>query len=174
MPRPAFLRARFFPLHCSYSLRAVAPAKDDRLTPLLHLRSPSGVHFRYVVVGNLLVQRTGLQREETEAPLLLGGPIHLTPHWVSMLGIGLSWSWACIREPSCTGRGLPRRAPTCAGCTGVHRSSQIFTMRQPIQFFSPAPRAGVRAARCSWDPFGMQLAVAIYSRAQSYGIRAMW
>jgi hypothetical protein len=35
----AFKSASSFPLHCSYSLRAVAPAEDDRLTPLLHLRS---------------------------------------------------------------------------------------------------------------------------------------
>jgi hypothetical protein len=35
----AFQSAGSFPLSCSYSLRAVAPAEDDRLTPLLHLRS---------------------------------------------------------------------------------------------------------------------------------------
>jgi hypothetical protein len=105
----AFQSARFFPLPCSYSIRAVAPAEDDRLTPLLHLRSQWCSFFRSIVVGNnLLVQRTGLQWEETEAPLLLGGPRHPTPHW---LGIGLSW--ACTRAPraSCTGSGLPTRSP---------------------------------------------------------------
>ena len=87
--------------------------------------------FLLCCIGNLLVlQHTGLQREETEAPLLLGGPRHLTPHWA--LGCrGL------VRDPlvpRVQGVGFRDGPPRVQGGVPAFIAPlQIFTMMQSIQ-----------------------------------------
>jgi hypothetical protein len=121
----------------------------------------------------LRVQRTGLQREEARDGSAAAAPRRPdTPH------VPLAGHWAVVglytRAPRalCTGRGLPRRAPTC---TGVHhRSSQISTMRQSHKWtywlsLSSLLRAGLCAGRFRGGgpgrvlgrPFAIQLAVAM-------------
>jgi hypothetical protein len=152
-------------------LRFVGCARTDQVPVAKGLTAGSTSKLKISVVsifllcciGNLLVlQHTGLQREETEAPLLLGGPRHLTPHWA--LGCrGL------VRDPlvpRVQGVGFRDGPPRVQGGVPAFIAPlQIFTMMQSIQNFSPVPRVGVRAARCSSGPFGVQLAVAYMARA---------
>jgi hypothetical protein len=99
-------------------LRAVAPAPadDDRLNP----HPPQWCSFSFclsVVVDDLLVQRTGLQRWKRRC---FSTARHL------ILGIGLSWACTCTRPPraSYTGCGASETGPHVCRCVDGHRSSQ--------------------------------------------------
>jgi hypothetical protein len=123
----AFQSPCSFPLPCSYSFRAVTPAKDDRLAPLLHLRSqwcPFSLCCS-AVVDNLLSSTHGFTEGRDRSAAAPRRPE--TPH--TSLGIGLSW--ACTRAPraSCTGRGASETAPTPHVCRLYRRSSLLSDLR---------------------------------------------
>ena len=132
--------------------RCRSPADDERLAE----PPSSSVVFLFalsVVVDDLLVQRTGLQRRKRRCSSTAR---HL------ILGIGMSW--ACARAPraSCTGRGASETGHHVSGCADGHRSSQRLRESAVNTFFLCAPGPGGGSGvgpgpgprRPIWDPIG--------------------